>query len=310
MNFRDRLRAVAEAKQEEFMSRPAATPRIYAGRATRNDFLKWVYAQGLVRADSFSAHAADKLFFAKLLEAYAPLAYVRFHPRTFSLAELGDDPSLFLKDREVIAKPAAGMNGEGGRVYPSTYEFLAYLKTEPERFGDGPEASPLTGLLSSGERYLVQEKVKGRGPEIRLHTFEDKVVKGATFTRWDEAWNPGVFAAAEAAAQGFLDLLPAWVTYGQAWSIDLMAGPEGYKIIEVNTNRGRPGQWSGDLSLPDVLQAYSRHLAARGLDFSREGGPALLAGEGNLEKFVGKFGQEAWDRHQALRQKGAEGVHG
>lgn len=302
MSFSERLFQAAAAQQRAARE-PRPLLRTYAGRATRNDFLAWIYESALVRADEFTAHTADKLFFAKLLDTYAPEAYAAFHPRTFSVAELGASPSAFLKDMQVIAKPVAGMNGEGGRIYPSTYEFLAYLSQDPSLFGAGGP-SALTNLLSSGERYLVQEKVGGRGPELRLHTMEGRVVKGATFTRWDEHWDAALFAEAERAMQDFLDLLPAWFVDRQAWSADLLRGQDGFKLIEVNTNRGKPAQWSGDLSLPDVLSAYARHLESYyGADFSQAGGPELLAGQGNLEKFVKKFGAEAWERHQSLRSR-------
>ena len=53
---------------------------------TRNALLKVLYETGVVEAAPFSAHAADKLFFARLVEALLPED--RFHPKTRSLTQL------------------------------------------------------------------------------------------------------------------------------------------------------------------------------------------------------------------------------
>lgn len=299
MKFEQRLsRLIAE----ESAMAPASAPKLapYSGRSTRNDFLTWLYQNSLVRADALAAHLSDKLFFAKLLAAVAPEAYASFHPRTFSLTDLGSEPAAALSEIEIVAKPAAGMNGEGGRVYLSRAEFLQAFAERPELFGAEEEPSPLTGIISSGARYLVQERLSGE--EFRLHTFEGRVVEGATFTRWDSPWRKEDFLAAETAMQRFLDLLPRWLVRGQAWSADFLRTDKGFRLLEINTNRGQARQWSGDLSLPDVLGAYTQHLTRyHEADFSAAGGPALLAGEGNLEKYIAKFGAEAWARHQGLR---------
>lgn len=283
--------------------RPAPVPAEV--RATRNGLLQWLYSQGIVEASSYSGHLADKLFFARLLEIAAPAAARKFHPLTRGVGELVLDmgvSSRALFPSGFVAKPVAGMNSEGGRIYLSGEEFLRDYALTPSAFmADEDEPSRLTGLISSGERYLLQEKVEGQ-TEFRLHTLEGRVVEGATFTRWDEAWNRASFERAEAALQEFLSLLPEALVRGQAWSVDLLETANGFRVVEVNTNRGRPTQWSGDLSLPDTLQAYVLHLERYyGAKFLGAAGDLFRAGKANEEKYVAKFGLDAWERHQLLR---------
>ena len=286
-------------------ARERVTPPPAELRATRNGLLEWLYSQGIVEASPYSGHLADKLFFARLLELSAPAAMLTFHPFTKGVGELAPNleaNALALFPTGFVAKPVAGMNSEGGRIYLSGEEFLRDFAQDPSPFvGSGEEASPLTGLVLSGERYLLQAKVEG-GTEFRLHTLEGRVVEGATFTRWDDAWNRASFARAEAALQKFLSLLPDALVRGQAWSVDLLETPAGFRVVEVNTNRGRPAQWSGDLSLPDTLQAYVLHLERYyGAKFLGAAGDLFRAGRANEDKFVAKFGLDAWERHQRLR---------
>lgn len=264
---------------------------------TRNAFLAWIYSAGIVEASEFSAHCSDKLYFSRLVEREAPEA-AKFLPRTFGLAEFLENPAL----TEFVVKAAGGMDSGGQGIFTEA-EFYAEIKKDSARFlGSGPECNPLTGLVSSGERYLVQEKLSGQ--ELRLHTLESRVVRGATFTRWDTPWDKFLFAAAENALERFLHLLPARLTDKQAWSVDLIGTPEtGFRLVEVNTNRGEAGHWSGDLSIPDTLAAYVNHLERHyGAEFLGEAGRQLRAGEANREKFLAKFGVAAVARHEALKQ--------
>ncbi|RZA08126.1 MAG: hypothetical protein EOP11_05770 [Proteobacteria bacterium] len=293
MSFSQRLQAAylsAEQRPEASDFKPVAID------GTRNAFLRWAYESGMVVAGAYSGHLSDKLFFARLLKSYAPAAYARFHPATLSPEEFtGEDP------RDFIAKPVAGMSGEGGLIYQGRDAILAAMKGVP-LFLETGLVSPISGLLSSGRHYLIQERLVGLGPELRVHTLGGRVVAGATFTRWDTEWDLAAFGAAEAALQEFLDLLPEPLVRGQAWAVDLLCTKDGHKIIEVNTNRGFAGQWSGDLSLPDVLGAYVREIEGRhGQVFLGEGGEAFRSGTANLAKYIEKFGAESWERHCRLR---------
>jgi hypothetical protein len=199
-------------------------------------------------------------------------------------------------------KPVASMGSDGKGFFFSIEDFFAKFSADPEHFL-AEEVSPLTGMLSSGEKYLVQEKVGEREREYRLHTLENRVVRGATFTRWDQDWQEEKFLAAEDALQRFLDQLPQWFTARQAWSLDLMESGADFFIVEVNTNRGSQKHWSGDLVNPDTLRAYAEHLQKYyGARFVSEGAQKILRGEASTAGYVEKFGLEAVQRHRELRK--------
>jgi hypothetical protein len=281
------------------LSPPNALGKIECA-ATRNGLLKVMYERGVVEAAPFSAHSADKLFFAKLVEALLPED--SFHPKTRSLPELLPDLEANLKAEfplGYVVKLVGSMNSEGEGVILSG--FLDLFRAQPEKFlALEPEVNGLTGVVSSGERFLVQELLGGREREFRLHTLEGRVVRGATYTRWDQGWDRLEFRRAEDTLQSFLDRLPSWFTARQAWSVDLIDSGE-FRLVEVNTNRGRSGHWSGDLVIPDTLMAYAQHLTLHyGALFEGEA-EAFLRGKANLAGFLEKFGAEAVARHQKLR---------
>lgn len=285
--------------------RPVSVEGAVRVAPTRNAFLAWVYDSGLVEASTFSAHCADKLFFARLVEKVAPLSV--HHPRTRALTELLPDLEHNLAVEFPVGwvvKPVSAMDSDGANVYLDAASFLADFAKEPLRFlSRGAEVSALTGLVSSGERFLVQERVGEREREYRLHTWGSRVVSGATFTRWDQAWSPEHFRRAEAALQDFLDALPNWLTDAQAWSVDMIESRGAFRLVEVNTNRGKTSHWSGDLANPDTLQAYALFFERElGLRFDGEGGDALRAGMANREHYLRKFGPEAVAKHERLKR--------
>lgn len=301
MNISQKARQILEERKAQSFPPMLALGEVDP-KPTRNGLLKWIYAQGLVEASEFSAHGADKLLFARLVEILLP--HDRFHPKTRSIAELQPNLEESLK-REFphgyVVKPAGTMNSDGHGVYLSG--FLEEFSLHPDKFvGRSDFACELTGLVSSGEKYLVQELIGNREAEYRLHTLEGRVVKGATYTRWDQGWVEADFLRAEVALQRFLDQLPPWFVARQAWSVD-MIDSEGFRLVEINSNRGRQGHWSGDLAIPDTLQAYALHLEKyHGAKFVGEGGKLFLSGQANLEGFLEKFGAESVARHAELRK--------
>ncbi len=272
-------------------------------KPTRNAFLQWIYKIKLVETSAFSAHCSDKLIFAQILESVAPEVAEKFHPRTLGLKKaLPKIHTLF--PRGFVVKPTDDMNSDGKSVYVEESFWEAYEKNPEIFLQTSPKPNALTGEVSSGETFLVQEKIGERAEEYRLHTLEHHVVKGATYTRWNQAWNRESFHRAEVALQEFLDALPRWVLAGQAWGVDLMEGPKGFQIVEVNTNRGREIHWSGDLNIPDTLRAYVLLLEEKyGAVFSGKVGEMLRAGEANREKYLEKFGQEEVELHAALKHE-------
>jgi hypothetical protein len=277
-------------------------------RARRNDLLNWLYQSQIVEASMLSAHLADKLFFANAIKTYAAQAYLKFHPRSEGLQRYLEKESFkadIQKDfpKGFIVKPVGSMNSDGNNLLVDESFFTA-VKNNPEGFFlKTKERCGLTGLFSSNERFLIQEKVGTKAEEYRLHTLEERVVLGATYTRWNQKWDHSNFVAAEKALQDFLQELPPFLTSRQAWSVDLMGSKDlGFKIIEINTNRGKQGHWSGDLEIPDTLAAYAKHLELHyGAKFMGEEGRKLLQGEANQEKYLEKFGAGEVARHQELR---------
>jgi hypothetical protein len=78
----------------------------------------------------------------------------------------------------------------------------------------------------------------------------------------------------------------------------------GFKIIEINTNHGKRGHWSGDFEIPDTLAAFTKHLELHcGAKFMGEEGRKLLQGEANQEKYLKKIGADEVARHQELRHE-------
>lgn len=302
MIFHNHLQFLENRKSQT----PFCGELVFQGENTRKDFMKTLYASFAVDASEFSAHCADKLLFTKWVES---IAISREGvgcgmPKTKSLKELLPDLKENLKREFVspVVKPVASMGSDGKGIYFSAEEFLRDFEKKPEFFLE-EEISPLTEMLSSGEKYFVQERIGSRQNEYRLHTYQGRVVKGATFTRWDQDWDQKKFEQAEEALQQFLNTLPSWFTARQAWSVDLMAGDSGFSVVEINTNRGRKKHWSGDLTNPDTLAAYAEHLKEfYGAKFESEGAKQLLRGESRLEDFVEKFGWEAVKKHQALRK--------
>jgi hypothetical protein len=277
-------------------------------RPRRNDLLNWLYDKNVVEASEFSAHLFDKLFFAQFLKLASPEAYEEFHPRTSGLSEylsrenareaiLGDFPDGF------VVKAVGGMNSSGTGVLMDEAFFTALEKNPADFISSGSDPGELTGIISSGERFLVQEKIGTRQGEYRLHTLEDRVVRGATYTRWDQDWDRFIFTAAENALERFLHMLPKYMTSKQAWSFDFMGSPEtGFKIVEVNTNRGRRKHWSGDLEIPDTLAAYTNHLESHyGALFLGEAGEELRNGVASGARHLEKFDAAAVARHLELK---------
>jgi hypothetical protein len=267
--------------------------------ATRNGFLALVYEQGWIAADSFSAHCSDKLLLSDLIKAVSKEAYERFHPLTFGVREYLESSKAASAplDSNFVIKAVDGMNTDGKGLFRSWEEFLS-VWSDP-----GEQASGLTGLLSSGESHMVQAVVGNPEHELRLHTWEGDVIPGATFTRWDQPWSLQWFAEAEQALQEFLNLLPRWFVARQAWSIDLMGRDGVFRLVELNSNRGLRKHWSGDLSLPDTLQAYVLYLESRyGLTCAGQAGALLRAGEANQEAYLRKFGLSAARRHRELKK--------
>jgi hypothetical protein len=123
--------------------------------------------------------------------------------------------------------------------------------------------------------------------EYRVHTLYGRVVPGASLPRWESDPDPRTVAKVESFAQKFLDRLPSELKYRQAFAFDIYVHPqEGLSLIEINTNHGEEGNWSGFLKEPKVFASYVRLLAR---DYGWKFDPAvatdIFSGLGNLKPF-------------------------
>lgn len=300
MSFRERLDSLRAERERNASPAPRDLGEVEIA-PTRNALLKWLYAQGVVEASPYSAHLSDKLFCHRLLSEAVPES--RLLSRACSLAEIGPTPA----ERRArfpggyVVKPAGEMDSGGLSIFLDGEEFFSRNLPSPQ----GEASNPITGLVSSGEKYFAQENLGAREGELRLHTLEAEVIQGATFTRWDQEWDLAKFASAEAALRAFLSALPAWVTARQAWSVDLMEKSDGsFGLVEINTNRGLERQWSGDMINPDVMQAYVLHLEAKyGARFLGDSGEAFRGAKADQAKYEEKFSEEARRRHSELKAR-------
>jgi hypothetical protein len=168
-----------------------------------------------------------------------------------------------------------------------------------------PFTSEMLHKVVSGEFMILQENIITAAGikkpletkdfmEVRLHTYEGHVLPGATYNRWKEADGKknteAMRAEAETFLQEFLDQLPKEFLAQQAWSVDIAVLDNGVKrIIEFNTNRGLAGHWSGFMSRPDVLGAYTRYFEAHeNVRFAGFGGVLLRNNKANFFKFLRK----------------------
>ncbi|WP_374077484.1 hypothetical protein [Bdellovibrio bacteriovorus] len=293
--------------------------------ATRNFLLNEVlYKERIVEASDFSRLMSDKLFQVEFLKKVSP-GIEKFFPKTESFREflkaagIQNEQGQILKNattpEQVLAalekhypqgfvvKPTAGYNTGGRGFYINDAKALVHdLINEPTKFLGADKnflfKSDELGL-ASGEGFLIQEMLSpaggGRPPEYRVHTFEGRVVEGATESRW---LNPQErnFKQMENFVQNFLSRLPKEATARQAWGLDVVeVSPGNYRIIEINTNRGHEIQWSGYLISSFQLGALTRHLEKHGV--LKLTGPLAETFRKN------KAGLEAW-----IRKEGYETV--
>ncbi|MFN7728583.1 MAG: hypothetical protein ACK5P7_05460 [Bdellovibrio sp.] len=304
-------------------SRPA---EVNVTEATRNALLaEAIYGTGLVEASTYSRLMSDKLFQVKYLSQVTPDVAAYF-PRTFGFREFlgrhglltsrgqlsGNETQIFQAfQREFpegfVVKPVAGYNTAGKGFYINEARVLVQdLLKDPNKFLGSDSSflfsSPELGL-ASGEGWLVQQllqaKVKGlpisgKPPEYRVHTYQKHVVPQATESRWLVAGEKN-FPEVNAYVQKFLDRIPDAHLAKQAWGLDVVQlGPGEFRIIEINTNRGQPIQWSGYLLSGLQLGAHVRHWEAVGvLKLNGPTAEPFRRNRANLESWIRKEGRDA-----------------
>jgi hypothetical protein len=293
---------------------------------TRNAWLEKLYDDGVLVASEESRNLSDKLYAARRLKEFLGESFTEYHPQTFGLKELALKYDLinenqlaalpviqeaFRKEFPLgfIIKPCAVINtgGETEGNYFFENDIWNDLSSE------GPLAksllrkndyvSKLLKVPVSGEEYIIQENISTRAgyapakaktyAEVRVHTYEDKAIQWGLFSRW--AVSPveqnEKFLMAETLVQKMLDQIPKDYLRGFAWGLDVMVFDNGYaRIVDINTNRGQRGQWSGYLSRPPLMGAYTRAIEKqRQVRFAGLSGVILRNNYGNYWKYKKKY---------------------
>lgn len=299
--------------------------------STRNGWLEQLYKFHIVESGELTRNLTDKLIMGRLIQSFDGPKGEHFYPKTMGLKYflekngLLDAKKNLIKDRArieaavkkefphgAIVKPAAGINSMGkskGFYFKLEKFYDDLLKPDSVLYSADQFRTPfypdlLRGHVASGEWLILQENVVTAAgskkvlltkefKEARVHTFEDKVVKGATYKRWAEMdpLEDAMAAKVEAFVQDFLDTLPKEFLYRNAFSMDVAIMDNGImRIIDVNTNRGMPEHWSGYLPQPRVLKWYVRHLEANNdIHFTGFDGFLLRNGLGNYLKYLKKY---------------------
>jgi len=300
--------------------------------AKRNPFRKILYKEGFVEASDRTLFMFDKLFMARILEGYLGENFRNYHQKTDGLKEflqlhgiINSEGRVIKAAQEIkgilelefpngfILKPPVGMSSAGKSFYKDHDEIVTLiLKQDGEIYAPSEIKKPFhwegVRRFTSGERYIIQEKLEGTSGlggsgnygdfnEFRVHSFYGKVVDGATETRWYTKNSDQRNKTVNYFVQSMLDQLPAEFTNKQAWSFDVFWLPNGdLKLIEVNTNWGEKGNWSGFLRTPKTLGAYIRFFEKEfKWRFKGISGWLLRNNFGNLRNHIDHDKYEYWE---------------
>lgn len=301
-------------------------------KAKRNPFRDLLYKYGVIEAGERTLFMTDKLYMSRILEHYLGKKFSKFHLKTIGLKEFLSRHKLVDKNGKitakrdqlkkllelefsngVIAKPAIGMSSNGKGFYSDLDEIVDSVMSS-----DGALYSPeymkrpyhwsMVKRFTSGEEFILQEKIDlgsvvgekndlAQLNEYRVHTFYDKVVEGGTETRWSSKRSKVMNQIVNDYVQEFLDSLPKQLTYRQGWALDVIVLPNNsFKIIEINTNRGFPGNWSGYSFDSRNLGAYVRHIEKHfKWYFKGVSGFLLRNNLGNLRPYIRNESRERWE---------------
>jgi hypothetical protein len=276
---------------------------------SKEPWLQAIYSKNMVDASWATQMLSDKRILAGLLESELGDRARNFYPKTVGLREflvkyrfLGANGEIVAEGEEIeealhqefssgfVVRPAVGVApGETARGFFSEPDnfIVEILKPKNPYYSAShflhPVRSSILGTVASGEAVVIQENVVGsadaRKPlrsrffkEVRVHTYENRVVPGSVPSRWVQTNLPydAEIARVEAFVSKLLQALPLSLLTHQAWGVDVALMDNGeMRVIEIVTNRGRKIQWSSYLEQPRVLGAYTRHFEERyGLHFS------------------------------------------
>ena len=296
---------------------------------TKGDFLAALYANKLVDASWATEMLSDKRIFAEVLtRELGPEKARRYFPKTVGLREflIGRgflDAKGEIKTNEAdaietalyqefpsgfVVRAAVGVapNETTKGLFIDTDSFLVELMKQgtalyhPSHASSAVSSHILGGQIASGEAVVLQENLTTEADskkpllhkyfqEVRVHTYEAKVVLDAVPMRWvqRELLDQKQIEKAEAFVQDFLRALPSSIVSRQAWGLDVAVFDNGeMKLNDVVTNRGAHVAWSSYLEQPRVIEAYADHLEAiSGVRFEGVSGWMITHGFANYFPF-------------------------
>lgn len=270
--------------------------------ASKAGFIAGIYANKLVEASWPTEMLADKrIAFEVLKRELGEEKAQTLYPKTIGLREFLVSHGFLAQGGEIkkddveeieaalyaefpngfIARPAVGVSPRETSfgLYATTDAFLVDLLkpgTTLYRPNHATHAvsSHILGSIASGEAVVLQENIvttadahkplKNRFfQEVRVHTYEGKVVEGALPTRWvqKDILSTDQVSSAEKYVGDLLRQLPQSLLTRQAWSVDVAVLDNGdMRINDIVTNRGEKVAWSSYLEQPHVIAAYVNHL--------------------------------------------------
>ncbi len=298
--------------------------------SNRQQFISSLYNRGLVDASWSSEMMADKLIMARLLDRELGARAKIYYPKTVGLREFLVRKNLLDKDGSVIrngdqieaalhdefpmgyvVRPAVGVAPQETLrgIYPDMDQFIVTLLKpgsplyNPQHLRQ-PVVSHILNDVASGEAVVIQESIIGSADahrplkqrslrDIRVHTFEGRVVANSVPDRWAKG-GPKISEADARLAQDFvadfLKSLPMSMVNRQAWAVDVGLADNGeMRVMDIVTNCGNPTTWSGSLDQPKILGAYARHFESYyGLRFAGMSGTLLRHNFGNYVSYWSK----------------------
>jgi hypothetical protein len=292
--------------------------------ASKAGFIQAVYANKIVEASWPTEMLSDKrIAFEVLKRELGEEKAQSLYPKTLGLREfllrhgfLASNGQIKKDDVEeieaalyeefpngFIARAAVGVSPRetSQGLYASTDAFLVDLMKPGTSLYKPNHAthavsSHILGSVASGEAVVLQENIvaaaDARKPlkqrffqEVRVHTYEAKVVENSVPTRWvqKDILKSEQVTAAQAFVAEFLRTLPSSVLARQAWSVDVAVLDNGeMRINDIVTNRGEKLAWSSYLEQPHVIAAYVNHLEANaGVHFAGFSGWLMRHGFAN-----------------------------
>jgi hypothetical protein len=267
---------------------------------SKNSWLDAVYDKNMIESSWATEMLADKRLVSAVLEIELGDRAKRFYPRTLGLREFlykhnminskgvltasGDDIEQALAEEfpaGFVVRPAVGIApSETSRgLFPDTDQFIVELLQEDNALYSPthmyqPVKSHILNSVASGEGVVLQENVvmsaDVRKPlreryfqEVRVHTYEGRVVAGAVPERWVQhnLLTTQQVRRAEVFVGELLSTLPLTLLNRQAWGVDVAVMDNGeMRLVDIVTNRGRNVAWSSYLEQPRVIAAYARHF--------------------------------------------------